>query len=319
MKALVSVSQFVGRTFALWVIIVSGAAYFAPAAFTPVAPYIIWLLGLVMFGMGLTLSPGDFVEVVRRPKEVGLGVLAQFTVMPLAAFVLTRIIPMPPEIAAGVVLVGCCPGGTASNVMTYLSKGDVALSVTLTTVSTLLAPFLTPILVWIFASQYLPVDAAAMFISIAKIVLVPLALGTIVKMLLPKATANMVPVLPLVSVTAIALIIAAVVAVNQPKLAQSGLLIVTVVIAHNVMGLLLGFFAGRALGMGQAQRKAVAIEVGMQNSGLGAALAQTYFSPLAAVPSAVFSVWHNISGALLASYFRRPGAEAGQAGSQPAA
>ncbi len=147
-----------------------------------------------------------------------------------------------------------------------------------------------------------------MFVSIAKIVLLPLALGAAVKTFLPKATETMVPVLPLVSVTAIVLIIGAIIAVNQPKLAQSGLLIVSVVIAHNLTGLALGFLAGRALGMGPAQRRTVAIEVGMQNSGLGAALAQAYFSPLAAVPSAVFSVWHNVSGSALASYFRRPDA-----------
>ena len=305
MKLLASVAQFVGRTFAVWVVVFTLAAYGAPAQFKVFAPYIVWLLGLVMFGMGLTLAPADFVEVVRRPREVALGVAAQFTVMPLLAFALTRIVPMSPEVAAGVVLVGCCPGGTASNVMTYLAKGDVALSVTMTTITTLMAPFVTPFLVWLFASQYLPVDALSMFLSIAKVVLIPLALGAAVKMLLPKLTAQAIPVLPLVSVTGIVLIIAAVVAVNQPKLAQSGLLIAAVVVAHNCLGLALGYWASRAAGLGAPQRKAIAIEVGMQNSGLGAALAQAHFSPLAAVPSAVFSVWHNISGALVANYFRK--------------
>lgn len=309
MKALGALAQFVGKTFAVWVLVFTVAAYMAPDVFKPLASYIIWLLGMVMFGMGLTLSPGDFVEVGRRPKEVGLGVIAQFTVMPLVAFALTRIVPMSPEIAAGVILVGCCPGGTSSNVMTYLSKGDVALSVTLTTITTLAAPFATPALVWLFASQYLPVDAAAMFLSIAKVVLLPIALGVAVKSIFPKLAQNLIPVLPLVSVTGIVLIITAVVAVSQAKIAQSGLLIAAVVIAHNGTGYLLGYFAGRAGGMKLAQRKAVAIEVGMQNSGLGAALAQAHFSPLAAVPSAIFSVWHNISGALLANYFARRTAE----------
>lgn len=231
--------------------------------------------------------------------------IAQFTVMPLVAFGLTRIVPMSPEIAAGIILVGCCPGGTSSNVMTYLSKGDVALSVTLTTITTLAAPFVTPALVWLFASQYLPVDAAAMFLSIAKVVLLPIALGVAVKSVFPKIAQNLIPVLPLVSVTGIVLIIAAVVAVSQAKIAQSGVLIAAVVIAHNATGYLLGYLVGRAGGMKLAQRKAIAIEVGMQNSGLGAALAQAHFSPLAAVPSAIFSVWHNISGAMLANYFGR--------------
>jgi len=305
MKALVALSRFVGRTFALWVILFSAAAYAAPTAFTPMAPAIIWLLGVVMFGMGLTLTPGDFVAVVRRPRDIGLGVAAQFTLMPLIAFALTRLIPMAPEVAAGVILVGCCPGGTASNVMTYLAKGDVALSVTLTTASTLLAPFVTPALVWLLASQYLPVDAPAMFISVAQMVLLPIALGVAAKTALPGLTARLMPVLPMISVAAIVLIIATVVAINQPKLAQSGLLILAVVIAHNGLGLLLGYGAGRAAGMAVAQRRTVAIEVGMQNSGLGAALAQAHFSPLAAVPSAVFSIWHNLSGTLLVSHWRR--------------
>ncbi len=305
MKSLASLAQFVGRTFAVWVLAVTAAAYFAPDLFRPIAPYIVWLLGMVMFGMGLTLAPGDFVEVARRPREVGLGMLAQFTVMPLVAFGLTRIVPMPPEVAAGVVLVGCCPGGTSSNVMTYLAKGDVALSVTLTTITTLMAPFVTPFLVWVFASQYLPVDAAAMFLSIVKVVLLPIAVGVAIKALLPGFARTLVPVLPLVSVTGIVLIVAAVVAVSQAKIAQSGLLIAAVVVVHNGVGYALGYLAGRLGGMRLPQRKAVAIEVGMQNSGLGAALAQAHFSPLAAVPSAIFSVWHNISGALIANYFGR--------------
>jgi len=305
MGMLAAVSRFVGRTFALWVLGFSALAYAAPEVFRPVVPYIIWLLGVVMFGMGLTLSPSDFIEVVRRPREVALGVAAQFTVMPLLAFALTRVVPMSPEIAAGVVLVGCCPGGTASNVMTFLAKGDVALSVTLTTVSTLLAPLLTPFLVWVFASQYLPVDAASMFVSIVQVILVPLALGAAVKALLPRAGGVMLAAMPTLSASVVVLIIAAVVAVNQPKLAQAGLLIVAVVAVHNVVGLATGYFASRAVGMGTRQRTAVAIEVAMQNSGLGAALAQAHFSPLAAVPSAIFSVMQNVSGAAFTSFVRR--------------
>lgn len=231
--------------------------------------------------------------------------LAQFIIMPLLAVLLTRIIPMSPEVAAGVILVGCCPGGTASNVMTYLSKGDVALSVACTSVTTLLAPLVTPFLVWFFASQYLPVDAMSMFISIVKVILVPLALGFVLQKLVPGLVKAAVPMLPLVSVIGIVLIVAAVVAVNKAAIAQSGLLIFAVVFLHNGFGLLLGYFAARFAGLSLAKRKAISIEVGMQNSGLGAALANAHFSPLAAVPSAVFSVWHNISGALIASYYAR--------------
>ncbi len=303
MKAVASFSQFVGRTFALWVILFAVLGFVFPDVFKQITPYIVTLLGIIMFGMGLTISPDDFKEVAKRPFEVGIGVVSQFLIMPLLAVLLTAIIPMSPEVAAGVILVGCCPGGTSSNVMTYLSKGDVALSVACTSVTTLLAPIVTPFLVWTFASQYLPVDAMAMFMSIVKVVLLPLALGFLFQKLLPGLVKASVPALPLVSVTGIVLIVAAVVGASKGAIASSGLLIFAVVVLHNGLGYLLGFFAAKAAGLSLAKRKAIAIEVGMQNSGLGAALANAYFSPVAAVPSAIFSVWHNISGALLANYF----------------
>ncbi|MGF6155684.1 BASS family bile acid:Na+ symporter [Ensifer sp. KUDG1] len=303
MKAVASFSQFVGRTFALWVIVFAILGFVFPDIFKQVTPYIVTLLGIIMFGMGLTISLDDFKEVARRPFEVGIGVVSQFLIMPLLAVLLTAVIPMSPEVAAGVILVGCCPGGTSSNVMTYLSKGDVALSVACTSVTTLLAPIVTPFLVWTFASQYLPVDATAMFMSIVKVVLLPLALGFFLQKLLPGLVKAAVPALPLVSVAGIVLIVAAVVGASKGAIASSGLLIFAVVVLHNGLGYLLGFFAAKVAGLSLAKRKAIAIEVGMQNSGLGAALANTYFSPVAAVPSAIFSVWHNISGALLANYF----------------
>lgn len=303
MKAVASFSAFVGRTFAAWVILFAVLGFFFPDTFKQIAPYIVTLLAIIMFGMGLTISVDDFREVVRRPFDVGIGVLSQFLIMPLLAVALTKIVPMSPEVAAGVILVGCCPGGTSSNVMTYLSKGDVALSVACTSVTTLAAPIVTPFLVWMFASQYLPVDGMAMFMSIVKVVLVPLALGFVLQKLLPGVVKAAVPALPLVSVIGIVLIVSAVVAASKGAIAQSGLLIFAVVVLHNGLGYLLGFFAAKASGLSLAKRKAIAIEVGMQNSGLGAALANTYFSPVAAVPSAIFSVWHNISGALLSNYF----------------
>lgn len=303
MKALASFSAMVGKTFAVWVILFAVLGYLLPDVFRQIGPYIVTLLGIIMFGMGLTLSLDDFREVGRRPFDVGIGVVAQFLIMRLLAVLLTKLIPMSPEVAAGVILVGCCPGGTSSNVMTYLSKGDVALSVACTSVTTLLAPLVTPFLVWMFASQYLPVDAWAMFLSIVKVVLLPLAVGFVVQKLLPNAVKAAVPVLPLVSVVGIVLIVSAVVAASKGAIATSGLLIFAVVVLHNGLGYLLGFFAAKAFGLSLAKRKAIAIEVGMQNSGLGAALASAYFSPVAAVPSAIFSVWHNISGALLANYF----------------
>ncbi|MDR2312378.1 bile acid:sodium symporter family protein [Pseudochrobactrum asaccharolyticum] len=305
MKALASFSAFVGKTFAVWVLLFAVLGFVFPETFKFFGPYIVTLLGIIMFGMGLTLSVDDFREVVRRPVDVGIGVASQFLIMPLLAVLLTKIIPMSPEVAAGVILVGCCPGGTSSNVMTYLGKGDVALSVACTSVTTLAAPLVTPFLVWFFASQFLPVDAWAMFMSIVKVILVPLALGVLAQKLIPGVVKAAVPALPLVSVTGIVLIVAAVVAGSKGAIATSGLLIFVVVVLHNGIGYLLGFTAAKLTGMSLAKRKAIAIEVGMQNSGLGAALANAHFSPLAAVPSAIFSVWHNISGALLANYFAR--------------
>ncbi|MDR0253504.1 MAG: bile acid:sodium symporter family protein [Brucellaceae bacterium] len=305
MKMLASFSAFVGKTFAVWVLLFAVLGFVFPDTFKLFGPYIVTLLGIIMFGMGLTLSVDDFREVVRRPVDVGIGVASQFLIMPLLAVLLTKIIPMSPEVAAGVILVGCCPGGTSSNVMTYLGKGDVALSVACTSVTTLAAPLVTPFLVWFFASQFLPVDAWAMFMSIVKVILVPLALGVLAQKLIPGIVKAAVPALPLISVTGIVLIVAAVVAGSKGAIATSGLLIFVVVVLHNGIGYLLGFTAAKLTGMSLAKRKAIAIEVGMQNSGLGAALANAHFSPLAAVPSAIFSVWHNISGALLANYFAR--------------
>ncbi|WP_079526374.1 bile acid:sodium symporter family protein [Halobacillus hunanensis] len=305
MKTLEKISSFVGSTFAIWVLLFAVLSFVFPSGFTWIVPYIVPLLGIIMFGMGLTLSKQDFQEVFRRPKDVAIGVAAQFTVMPLLAFLLVTILPVSPEVAVGVILVGCCPGGTSSNVMTYLSKGDTALSVSITSVSTLLAPLLTPVLVLLFASQWLPVSAGALFMSIVKIVLVPILLGLGVKALLGNKVQTGVKALPLVSVTAIVAIVAAVISDSQSQLAETGVTIFAIVVLHNVLGYLLGYGMGKLFKMPAAKQRAVSIEVGMQNSGLGASLASVHFSPLAAVPSAIFSVWHNISGPIIATIFRK--------------
>lgn len=305
MKTLERISQFAGNTFAVWVLLLAALAFFIPGGFTWIAPHIQILLGIIMFGMGMTLSVDDFKEVFKQPKKVAIGVVAQFTIMPLIAFGLAIAFRLPPEIAAGVILVGCCPGGTSSNVMTFLARGNIALSVAITSVTTLLAPFVTPALILLLASKWLPVSAGAMFISIVKIVLIPILLGLVVKMLFRKQVEHSVKALPLVSVVAIVAIVAAVVSVNQQKIAETGLLILLVVILHNSLGYLLGFWAARLLKLNYADQKAISIEVGMQNSGLGASLAAAHFSPLAAVPSAIFSVWHNISGSLIATWWSK--------------
>ncbi|KAA0955500.1 bile acid:sodium symporter family protein [Sporosarcina sp. ANT_H38] len=305
MKTLDRVSQFAGNTFAVWVLLFATLAFFIPDGFTWIAPHISILLGIIMFGMGMTLSVEDFKEVLKQPKKVAIGVLAQFTIMPLIAFGLAIAFKLPPEVAAGVILVGCCPGGTSSNVMTYLARGNVALSVAITSCTTLLAPFVTPALILLLASKWLPVSVGDMFLSVVKIVLIPIILGLVAKRLFRNQVEKSVKAMPLVSVVAIVAIVAAVVGGNQQKIAETGLLILLVVILHNSLGYLLGFGVARLMKLDYADRKAIAIEVGMQNSGLGAVLAAAHFSPLAAVPSAIFSVWHNISGSLLATWWSK--------------
>lgn len=305
MKFLEKVSDFVGKYMAVLVLAVAALALFAPATVSFIkTSYVNTLLGIVMFGMGLTLRASDFKIVFSHPKDVVIGCLAQFTIMPLLAFLLTKLFGLSPELAVGVILVGTCPGGTSSNVMTYLAKGDVALSVGMTGVSTILAPFLTPVLTYLLAGQTVDVNMMSMFLSIVKVVIIPIALGCIINKLFSDFTQKLVKVLPLVSVTAIVAIVAAVVSANASKIMTSGLLIVAVVMLHNVCGYGLGFFIGKALKLDTAKCKAVAIEVGMQNSGLATSLAATHFAqyPLATIPGAVFSVWHNISGAIFANF-----------------
>lgn len=279
--------------------------FLAPGAVNGLSGWINPLLGVVMFGMGLTLRPVDFALVAKRPLPVLLGVTAQYVIMPLVALLVVFVLRLPPELAAGVILVGCAPGGTASNVVAYLARGDVALSVAMTSISTLLAPLLTPLLTLWLAGQYLPVDGGAMAWSIAKIVLLPVVAGLAVRLLAPRLVQRALPVLPWVSVAAIALIVAIVVSGSADRIVEAGLLVLAAVVLHNVLGLALGHLVGAVTRQPIAVRRTTAVEVGMQNSGLAAALAAQYMNPLAALPAAVFSVWHNLSGALFALICRR--------------
>ena len=308
MNVLKKISNFFGQHMAVIVIAIAALALFAPGSVSFIkTSYVNTLLGIVMFGMGLTLRPDDFKVVFSRPKDVIIGCLAQFTIMPLLAFGLTKVFHLPAELAIGVILVGTCPGGTSSNVMTYLSKGDVALSVGMTSVSTILAPFLTPLLTYLFAGAKVDVNMASMFLSIIKVVIVPIAAGFVINHFFSRITQKIVEILPLISTTAIVAIVAAVVSANSAKLLTSGLLIVAVVICHNVCGYLLGYGIGKVLKLDMAKCRAISIEVGMQNSGLATSLAATHFAqyPLATIPGAIFSVWHNISGAILANFYAK--------------
>ena len=305
MKFLEKLSDFFGKWMALIVIAVAALALFAPQTCLWIkTSWINWLLGIVMFGMGLTLKVSDFKVVFSRPKDIIIGFIAQFTLMPLIAFLLAKAFNLPTEIAVGVILVGTCPGGTSSNVMTYLSKGDVPLSVGMTAVSTLFAPLMTPLLTLLYAGQRVDVNAVAMFLSIVKVVLVPIALGLVCNYFFEKVTRQIVRILPLISTIAIIMIIASVVSANSARLKTVGLIVVIVVILHNLLGYAAGYGVGKLLRLNTTKCRALSIEVGMQNSGLATSLAATHFAqyPLATIPGAVFSVWHNISGAVYANF-----------------
>jgi len=313
MSSFQRVSQLIQKTFALWVLIFAATAFFWPSGFKWIGPWVPWLLGIVMFGMGITLSLADFREVARHPKAVVIGVVAHFVVMPGIAYGLCKLFNLPPDVAIGVILVGCCPSGTASNVMVYLARGNTALAVACASVSTLLAPVLTPAIFYLLAHAWLHVHAGDMFISVLTVVLLPIVLGLIVHAALGKRVQTAATYMPLVSVVAIIAIVAAVVAGSKTRIVETGLLIFAVVVLHNGLGYLFGYWAGRLARLPRADNKAIAFEVGMQNSGLGVALAAIHFkaNPIAAVPSAIFSFWHNISGPLLATYWaRKDGAKA---------
>ena len=302
------VSELIGKYMAWIVLAIAALALFLPGTCLWIqTKWVNYLLMVVMFGMGLTMKLSDFAVVFSRPRDVLIGCTAQFVVMPLLAFALGKFFGLGDELLVGVVLVGTCPGGTSSNVITYLSQGDTALSVGMTSINTMLAPFLTPALTWLYLRTSVSVDLKAMFLSIIQVVVVPIGLGLLINRLFGKQTRKITDVLPLISVTAICLIVAAVVSHNSEKILYTGLVIFAVVILHNLLGYLCGYLVGILFRMDLPRKKAVAIEIGMQNSGLATTLAGSAFPNLsmATVPGAIFSVWHNISGAILAGFFRR--------------
>ncbi len=303
-----NIFHYISEYMGILVLVVALLSLFFPEIPSRVKPKTInYLLGIVMFGMGLALNLHDFKVVFSRPRDVIAGCVAQFAIMPLLAIVLSWLFSLDNALTLGVVLVGCCPGGTASNVITYLSKGDLALSVGITSVTTLLAPVMTPLLVWLLAGHRVDVDVVSMFTSILWVVILPIALGFAVKRFWPHFTEKAVDALPAISTLAIAAIVAIVVSANATKLLQGELSVVAVVMLHNLLGLGVGYLLGCLLGMNWPKRKAISIEVGMQNSGLASSLATIHFAafPMATLPGAIFSVWHNISGALMARIYSR--------------
>ena len=308
MKTLEKISNIFGKYMAIIVLVVAALSLFIPKSTLWIqTSWVNYLLMIVMFGMGLTLKLDDFKVVFMHPKDILLGCVAQFTIMPLLALLLGKSFGLDAALLTGVILVGTCPGGTSSNVITYLSKGDVALSVGMTAVNTLLAPILTPAITYLLLRSTVQVDILSMFISIVKVVIVPIALGFIINKLWGKYTAKVNSILPMISVIAITMIVGAVVSHNAEKLMSTGAVIFVVVILHNLLGYACGYLLGKILKMPVSKKKALSIEIGMQNSGLATSLAGTAFPDLAmaTVPGAVFSVWHNISGAILAAFLQK--------------
>lgn len=303
MKALEKLSGLAGKYFAVLVIFAAVIAFIFPSVFVVFGGYITILLGIVMFGMGLTLKPVDFKLVFTKPLPVIVGICAQYMIMPLVAFGLAYLLRLPAELAAGLVLLGSVPGGTASNVMVYLARGNVALSVAMTSLSTMLAPIMTPFLLYLLAGQWLPVDPVAMFMSIVQVIIVPIILGFLIQRFFPVAVDKGITIVPLISVAAILIIVSAVTAANAANVVTAGLLVFIAVFLHNSFGLFLGYFTALLMGLDENDRRAISIEIGMQNSGLGVALATAHFSPLAALPSVWGAIWHNISGPILATFW----------------
>lgn len=305
---IINISAWIAAHITIIVVLVTAVALLFPSSFvwmdtSSITP----MLGVVMFGMGLTLSPSDFRPVLQRPKDILIGEIAQFLIMPSLAWLICKILSLPEELSLGVILVGCCPGGTASNVICYLAKGDVALSVAMTGVSTLLAPILTPALVWMLAGESVEVDIVSMFLSIVQVVILPIVLGLAANHYFKRTTRRIIPLLPMISTLSIAFIIGIIVAHYSSSILTCSLIVAIAVILHNVLGLVLGYGLSALTGSEPSRRSAIAIEVGMQNSGLATSLATTHFAmfPMAAVPGAMFSVWHNFSGSIAAQIFRR--------------
>lgn len=293
---------------AVIILVITALSLFAPqTALWISTSWINYLLMVVMFGMGLTLKPQNFILVFKRPKDIIYGILAQYTIMPLIALTLSNLFKLDPALTAGVILVGTCPGGTASNIITYFSKGDIALSVSMTSINTLLAPLLTPLITYLLLHTTVDVNITHMLLAIINIILIPVIIGLITNKFFSGITQKLTDILPIISVIAVCMIIATVVSHNAQKIYTCGLLILSVVILHNLLGFICGFSIGKMLKMEPSKIKAFSIEIGMQNSGLASGLAETAFPSLAlaTVPGAIFSVWHNISGALLALMYRR--------------
>lgn len=307
MKRFIQAAQFVVNHMIVFIFALSVIAFFFPNGFAWMTTYTSLFLAVAMFGMGTTIRPKQLKSTLMHPKGIVLGVLLQFAIMPAIAALLCRLLPVSPEIMLGVILVGACPGGTASNVLTHIAGGDVTLSVTMTTVSTLLAPFLTPLITYALAGEFIEISLVAMFLTVVKVILIPVMLGILAESLLGEKVDRISPLLPFFSTLAIILIIAGIIALNADKIRESGLFVTLIVLLHNGLGLTLALLLTKLLRLDYDQQTAIAIEVGMQNSGLAVSLATVHFAalPMASLPGALFSIIHNLTGSIFAALRQR--------------
>lgn len=310
MNLLEKCSHYLTQLFPFWIILFAAIAFISPGTFNSYGSSIPWLLGVIMLGMGLTMTPNDFKLVLTRPKDVFYGISLRYLIMPLTAFCIAKILDLPPALASGLILVGACPSGTSSNVMTFIAKGDTALSVTVSSLNTVLSPILTPYIFVLLAGTFIPINATDLFIDILKIVLLPISIGLLCRVLIPKVIDKLSKIIPVVSVFAIVTIVGIVVSLSAEKLMTVAFVAFLAVVLHNAFGLSLGYGSSRLLGLGHKKSKAISFEIGMENSGLAVALALAHLDPVAALPGAIFSFWATLSGSLLASFWRNRDKEA---------
>ncbi len=300
-----AIPQFIEKHFIIIAIVLSGVALVYPPSFTWMRPHIALALGIIMFGMGLTLDFEDFRDILRKWPLVGLGMFMQYAVMPALAVGISFALDLPPEVVIGMVVVGACPGGTASNVIAYLAKANVPLSVTMTLTSTCLAPILTPTIIYLVLDTQIEIDFWSMVQSVFWIVVFPLVDGLILRRIFRKRLEPFLRYFPALSITVIALLIACIIGLNQKTLLAFPFLVLVAVILHNGLGLAAGYGVARLARCSRRDARTIAIEVGMQNSGLGVALAVKHFGAATALPGALFSLWHNLSGVSLARRWRK--------------
>lgn len=296
--------KFVTKYFSLWIILGVVAAYLQPETFKPLSKYVSYCIMAVMLSMGLTVSVNDFKLVFSRPKDVFWGIVLRYMIMPFIAFGLTKLLDLPPILAVGLILVGCCPSGVASNVMTFLAKGDTALSITVSSINTVIAPFITPFMFVFLAGSFIQVDASEILFDILKIVLVPVFLGALIRAFASDFVDKIMPIIPIVSVVAIFVTTCSGFALSADSLADVAFIAFVAVALHNILGLTTGYWAARAVGMPHFKSKALSFEIGMENGGLAMALAIAHLAPLAFIPAAIFNLFHNLTGPMLASYWR---------------